>query len=203
MYVACFFCLTFLLRKNLLGSKRKANNIYFVFQTCYTLHATVTNLFFCQIWFYCKAAINDRCDCNCHMQIWSIIHRVWWNYMLSSWWVHWLSITFLLRKNLLGSKRKANNIYFVFQTCYTLHATVTNLFFCQIWFYCKAAINDRCDCNCHMQIWSIIHRVWWNYMLSSWWVHWLSIAKFTLGTWIRRHTIMWIKNGTNNVKSLA
>ena len=29
MYVACFFCLTLPLRKNLLGSKRKAINIYF------------------------------------------------------------------------------------------------------------------------------------------------------------------------------
>ena len=29
MYVACFVCLTLPLRKNLLGWKRKANNIYF------------------------------------------------------------------------------------------------------------------------------------------------------------------------------
>ena len=31
MFVACFFCLTLSLRKNLLGSKRQANNHYFAF----------------------------------------------------------------------------------------------------------------------------------------------------------------------------
>ena len=31
MYVACFFCLTLPLRKNLLDSKRKAINIYLAF----------------------------------------------------------------------------------------------------------------------------------------------------------------------------
>ena len=32
MYVACFFCLTLPLRKNLLSPKRNAINIYFAFK---------------------------------------------------------------------------------------------------------------------------------------------------------------------------
>ena len=40
IYVACFFCLTFLLRKNLLGSKRKAINIYFAFILQVSIYTT-------------------------------------------------------------------------------------------------------------------------------------------------------------------
>ena len=46
MSVACFFCLTLPLRKNRLGSKRKAINIYFLIMKWFeVLHRYIVSLF--------------------------------------------------------------------------------------------------------------------------------------------------------------